>query len=123
MLLAMPLVKVVSSAPPLPAERARRLLCAISGRVARLLEKPESYVMTCLAPPAQMTFGGTDAEPVCYVEVKNIGTFTPALTRTLSAELTEELASALGVRPERTYIEFTNAEPHLWGHAGETFAD
>lgn len=123
MLSAMPLVQIVSSAPELAPERAKHLLSGISRSVARLLEKPESYVMTCLAPPAQMTFGGTAEEPVCYVEVKNIGEFTPALTRSLSAELTRQLSDVLGVRPERIYIEFASAEPHLWGHAGETFAD
>jgi phenylpyruvate tautomerase PptA (4-oxalocrotonate tautomerase family) len=119
----MPQVLVVTSAPPLDSERARSLLLSISASVARLLEKPESYVMTCLLPQARMTFGGSDREPACYVEVKNIGTMTPAQTRAISAELCAELSNAFGVSPARTYIEFADAEPHLWGHAGETFAD
>jgi phenylpyruvate tautomerase PptA (4-oxalocrotonate tautomerase family) len=123
MLPPMPLVKVVTSAPPLPSERASTVLKSLSARVAAHLHKPESYVMTCLLPRAQMTFGGTDDEPVCYVEVKNIGKMTPAQTRAISADLTAELARAFGVAPERTYIEFNDAEPHLWGHAGDTFAD
>jgi phenylpyruvate tautomerase PptA (4-oxalocrotonate tautomerase family) len=68
-----------------------------------------------------MTFGGNDSQPSCYLEVKNIGTFSPSQTRTLSAELTAEVAKAFGVPPERTYIEFSDARAHLWGYAGETF--
>jgi phenylpyruvate tautomerase PptA (4-oxalocrotonate tautomerase family) len=121
MLGAMPLVKLFTSADPLPPERATALLEALSARLAKSLSKPESYVMTCLMPQTQMTFAGNTDQPSCYLEVKNIGTLSPIQTRALSAELTAEVCAAFGVPPERTYIEFNDAQPHLWGHAGETF--
>ena len=55
-------------------------------------------------------------------ELKNIGTFTPAQTERVSAVLTKQLSAALGVAPNRIYIEFVDAKPHLWGHDGGTFA-
>jgi phenylpyruvate tautomerase len=89
--------------------------------LARELGKPETYVMTCLEPRARMTFAGTD-EPSCYVEVKNVGTFTPDLTSRLSAAITDRLAAGLAVAKRRIYVEFADARPHMWGFDGDTFA-
>ena len=115
----MPLVRIISSLE-IPA-KAPEILRELSALLARELEKPESYVMTCWEPRAAMTFGGTDA-PTCYVEVKNIGIFTPDRTERLSAALTKKLTEALKVPPDRIYIEFSDAKPHLWGYHGGTFA-
>lgn len=115
----MPLVRIVSSAPTPVAGDA--LLTALSALLADELGKPEAYVMTCLEPPARMTFAGT-SEPSCYVEVKNVGTLGPELTRRLSAALTAKISAALGVKSDRIYIEFSEARPHHWGHDGGTFA-
>lgn len=114
----MPLVRIVSSADP-PAQ-AQALLGKLSGLLARELGKPESYVMTCLEPRAQMTFAGTPA-PTCYLEVKNVGALPPEVTKRLSAALTDAVAPALGVAKDRVYIEFAEARPHHWGFAGDTF--
>jgi phenylpyruvate tautomerase len=117
----MPFLHVFTSAR-LPESRvAQALLERLSATLADQLKKPEKYVMTCLTPEAEMTFGGS-SEPACYVELKNIGEFTPELTERLSARLCEMLAQGLGVAKSRIYIEFANAEPHLWGYDGQTFA-
>jgi len=97
------------------------LLSEPSARLARHLGKPESYVMTCLMPQTTMTFAGT-SEPACYVEVKSIGTLKPERTRAISADFCARLSDGSGVRPDRIYLEFADAKPHLWGHAGDTFA-
>jgi phenylpyruvate tautomerase PptA (4-oxalocrotonate tautomerase family) len=115
----MPLLRIVTSAKA--AEKVREpLLTELSRFVADKLHKPESYVMTSLVTDAPMTFAGT-REPACFVELKNIGTFTRDQTAALSADLCRRLETALGVPSARIYIEFTNAQGHLWGHDGETF--
>jgi len=114
----MPLLKITTSTDPSPAND--KLLANLSQLVAERLGKPESYVMTAIEHPARMTFGGT-AEPTCYVELKNIGRFTPDLTERLSAELCERLSTGLGVQKGRIYIEFSDAQGYLWGHDGDTF--
>jgi phenylpyruvate tautomerase len=114
----MPLLRIVTSATG--ADGRVPLLSELSRFVAEKLRKPESYVMTSLVTDATMTFGGT-TDPACSVELKNIGSFTPKETRDLSAELCKRLEAALGVPSARIYIEFTNAQGHLWGHDGETF--
>jgi phenylpyruvate tautomerase len=115
----MPLLRIVTSVKGAERENAL-LLSELSRFVAEKLRKPESYVMTSLVTNAMMTFAG-NTEPVCSVELKNIGSFTPKETRDLSAEICKRLEAALGVSAKRIYIEFTNAQGHLWGHDGETF--
>ncbi|HTQ06140.1 MAG TPA: phenylpyruvate tautomerase MIF-related protein [Polyangiaceae bacterium] len=114
----MPLLKITTSVDPSPEHG--RLLANLSRLLAERLGKPESYVMTAIEHPALMTFGGT-TEPTCYVEVKNVGRFTPELTQRLSGELCERLSAALGVQQKRIYIEFADAQGYLWGHDGDTF--
>lgn len=114
----MPLLRIVTSVNGAEHERTQ-LLSELSRYVAEKLRKPESYVMTSLVTNATMTFAG-NTEPACSVELKNIGTFTPKETRDLSAELCKRLEAALGVPAARIYIEFSNAQGHLWGHDGET---
>lgn len=117
----MPLLEIHTSADLPAGERVTPLLQGLSRRVAELLGKPERYVMTCLLPRAAMTMGGATA-PSCYVALKSIGTFEPAQTARITAELCPVLERALGVPPDRIYIEFVDGQPHLWGHDGETFA-
>jgi phenylpyruvate tautomerase PptA (4-oxalocrotonate tautomerase family) len=114
----MPFLRITTSTPPSPDHA--RLLTNLSKLMAERLRKPESYMMTAIEHPERMTFGGT-TEPTCYVELKNVGRFTPELTQRLSAELCERLSAALGVPPNRIYIEFDDAEGYLWGHDGDTF--
>jgi len=114
----MPLLKITTSVAPSPAHE--KLLKNLSALVAERLGKPESYVMTSLEHPTLMTYGGSPG-PTCYVELKNIGRFTPEATERISAELCERLSGGLGVPKERIYIEFGDSVGYLWGHAGETF--
>lgn len=115
----MPLLQIQTSSKVATAPTG--LLQQLSAELARELGKPESYVMVGFEGGAELLFGGT-SEPACFALLKNIGTFTPAQTERLSAVLTERLAAVLSVAPNRIYIEFVNAQGHLWGHDGSTFA-
>jgi phenylpyruvate tautomerase PptA (4-oxalocrotonate tautomerase family) len=117
----MPLLNVFTSAELPSPDVADRLLKDLSAELALHLDKPERYVMTSLLPRARMTFGGS-TEPACYVEVKSIGTMSPEQTQAMSRALCARLSETLHVPGNRIYIEFANAEAHLWGHDGETFA-
>jgi len=117
----MPLLQIQTSARSAEASAPTALLKTLSSMLARELSKPESYVMLGLEHDAELFFGGTNA-PACVAVLKNIGTFTPAQTEKLSALLCAKLSEALGVAPNRIYIEFVDAKPHLWGYDGGTFA-
>ena len=117
----MPLLSVKTSAPPPAAGELDALLLEISSRIADRLGKPEAYVMTCFEGNVPMSFGGRTEEPVCYLELKSVGTLSPALTRAVSADLCDLIEQRLGVPAARTYIEFAGTEGHLWGWNGGTF--
>jgi phenylpyruvate tautomerase PptA (4-oxalocrotonate tautomerase family) len=117
----MPLLQIQTSSKASMTGAPAGLLKALSAELARELGKPETYVMVAFGSDAELLFGGT-TEPACFAALKNIGTFTPSQTKRLSALITEHLSTALGVAPSRIYIEFVNAQGHLWGHGGGTFA-
>jgi phenylpyruvate tautomerase PptA (4-oxalocrotonate tautomerase family) len=116
----MPLVTVYTSAES-PAEgQGKALLSALSEAVARILGKPEKYVMTCLVPRTAMTFGGS-FEPACSVEIKSIGGLTPDRSARLSEAVCELLPKALGISRDRVYVVCEDVPAHLWGWNGATF--
>lgn len=117
----MPLINVFTSAPALGPDRADALLRELSGTLASLLGKPESYVVTSLVYADRMTFGGSGA-PACYAEIKNVGALRPEKTAELSRAISAQLSAALAVPTARIYLELASVPPHLWGWNGETFA-
>lgn len=116
----MPLIKIKSSVSKTNSSVVESLLKSLSCKMANHFCKPESYVMTAFESDAQMTFGGT-FDPVCYVEVKNIGKMTPEQTKSISKDFCQEIKDKLGVPTSRIYIEFSNAERTMWGWNGGTF--
>jgi phenylpyruvate tautomerase PptA (4-oxalocrotonate tautomerase family) len=117
----MPLLSVTTSAARPAGPVVEDLLLTLSARIADHLGKPESYVMTAFEAGVPMTFGGTADAPVCYLEVKSVGSLPPATTAAISADLCALIEQRLGVPAARTYIEFKAAEGHLWGWNGRTF--
>jgi len=112
----MPLLSITSNVDI--AER-QSVLKDISSTVARLLGKPESFVMVSFNHNPDMLFAGTDA-PLAYLELKSIG--LPAdKTRQLSAGLCGLISDKLEIFPDRVYIEFADAQRHMWGWNGATF--
>jgi phenylpyruvate tautomerase len=96
------------------------VLQQLSETVAEALGKPEQYVMVSYRHNADMLFSGT-AAPLAYLELKSIG--LPAdKTHALSSVLSAAMESHLGIPAERVYIEFADAQRHMWGWNGGTFA-
>ncbi|HBE21072.1 MAG TPA: hypothetical protein DEG17_07670 [Cyanobacteria bacterium UBA11149] len=116
----MPLIKVQSSVKVLEAAAVEGLLKSLSGKLAKHLGKPESYVMTAFEQNVAMTFGGT-FDPVCYIEVKNIGAMRPESTKAMSQDFCQTINEKLGIPINRIYIEFNDAKGSMWGWNGSTF--
>ena len=114
----MPLLKITTN-QEIPAQQRPALLKAASTQVASLLGKPERYVMVSLETNGDMIFGG-ETSPVAYLELKSIG-LPEERTTELSNFLCELINGQLGIPAERIYIEFSNAERHLWGWNSATF--
>jgi len=117
----MPLLSIRTSAPAPAAAELDGLLREISGRIAAHLGKPEAYVMTAFEGGVAMTFAGSAAEPVAYLELKSVGRLSPQITTAISADLCGLVEERLGVPAARTYIEFAAAEGYLWGWNRRTF--
>jgi phenylpyruvate tautomerase PptA (4-oxalocrotonate tautomerase family) len=116
----MPLVTVYTSAETESEEKSATLLRDLSSTTARLLGKPESYVMTCLVPRTSMIFAGS-LEPSCLVEIKSIGGLGGDRTKRLTEAVCELVHDALRVPTNRTYVVFADVPPPSWGFDGKTF--
>lgn len=116
----MPLIKVQTSVPAPEKPAVEGLLKSLSAKLAKHLGKPESYVMTAFEPDVAMTFAGT-VEPVCYIEIKSIGSMNPAQTKSMSQDFCQEINQMLGVPSNRIYIEFGDAKGSMWGWNNSTF--
>ena len=115
----MPLVTVHTSAQP-PEEKVAALLRDLSSTAARLLGKPEAYVMTCLAPRSRMTFAGS-LEPCCLVEIKSIGGLGGDGASRLTDAVCRLVRDAIGVPTNRVYVVLTDVPAPFWGLDGATF--
>jgi len=90
-----------------------------SKTTANALGKPESYVMVAVEDQLTMLFAGSD-EPTAYLELKSIS-LPESETKTLSSALCQLINEQLDIEKNRIYIEFSNAERHMWGWNGSTF--
>lgn len=93
----------------------------LSEVVATGVGKSEEYVMTRVACNEAITFAQSQ-EPAAYVEVKNIGTMSHEQTASMSESICAAIADHTHVPGDRVYIEFADAQRHLWGWNGRTFA-
>ncbi|NJO80230.1 MAG: hypothetical protein HC827_18145 [Cyanobacteria bacterium RM1_2_2] len=116
----MPFIKVQTSVPTPDRAAAEVLLKSLSSSLAKHTGKPEAYVMTAFEPDVAMTFAGT-LDPVCYVEIKSVGTMQPDQTQAMSQDFCQKINAALGVATNRVYIEFADAKGYMWGWNGSTF--
>ena len=114
----MPYLKIQTN-QEIDASTQQALLKNASSLVADQLGKPESYVMVTMDPPRPMLFAGSD-EPTAYLELKSIGLPASATTQ-LSNALCKMVSEKLSVDQNRVYIEFADAERHMWGWNGATF--
>lgn len=90
-----------------------------SAKTAQLLGKPENYVMTLFEDQMIMSMSGS-TEAAAYVELKSIN-LPEDQTSDLSSSLCQHIADLLKIDTKRIYIEFSNAQRHLWGWDGRTF--
>ena len=114
----MPILKIQTNIP-LPSDRRPAFMKTASKEVARMLGKPERYVMVSLDTDGSMLFAGEEA-PLAYLELKSIG-LPEDRTRVFSSDLCRLVSGELGIPAERIYIEFTDAPRSMWGWNGATF--
>ncbi|GFP84375.1 macrophage migration inhibitory factor homolog [Phtheirospermum japonicum] len=88
--------------------------------VAKIIGKPESYVMIVVNGGVPISFGGTE-EPAAYGEIVSIGGLGPSINAKLSATIAEILQTKLSIDASRFYIKFYDAQRSFFGFNGSTF--
>ena len=117
----MPLVKVHHS-----NEFTNDILNSFSKSLSKLvgntLGKSEDFVMIIFQRTELQSFGLDSTTPSLFIELKNVGKFSPEITNTLSAKITALCIGFIDVEPTRIYLEFQESERHLWGWNTKTFS-
>ncbi|XP_058214682.1 uncharacterized protein LOC131326101 [Rhododendron vialii] len=88
--------------------------------VAKLIGKPEAYVMIVLKGSVPMSFGGTE-EPAAYGELVSIGGLTPDANKKLSGAISAILETKLSVPKSRFFLKFYDTKGSNFGWNGTTF--
>lgn len=90
-----------------------------SALTAKILGKPESYVMVKIQSEQTLIFAGSN-EPAAHVKLKSLG-LPEDKTAFLSASICAFISEQFGINSARIYIEFANPERHMWGWDNQTF--
>jgi len=114
----MPLLKLETTVP-LPEEKGKPLLAALSKAVAGAIGKPEQYVMVT-AIQSTMVMSGK-AGDAAFVDIRSIGGLSGEANRDLSRQICNLLKDSLGIASDRVYLNFTDVEAGNWGWNGSTF--
>lgn len=105
---------------PVDAVVASDILRDATRTVAKIIGKPESYVMIIINEGVPMAFAGSE-EPAAYAELISIGGLGPSVNGKLSAALAEILETKLSLDSSRFYIKFYDVERSYFGFNGSTF--
>ncbi|KAL9336994.1 hypothetical protein Peur_071482 [Populus x canadensis] len=79
------------------------ILSEASSQVAKIIKKPESYVMIVLKGSVPISFGGTE-EPAAYGELVSIGGLSSDVNKKLSSAISTILLSKLSVPKSRFFL-------------------
>ncbi|KAF5737266.1 macrophage migration inhibitory factor isoform X1 [Tripterygium wilfordii] len=87
------------------------ILSEATSTVAKIIGKPEAYVMIVLKGSVPMSFGGS-VEPAAYGELVSIGGLNPDVNKKLSAAIASILETKLSVPKSRYFLKFYDTKAH-----------
>lgn len=96
------------------------ILSEASSQVAKIIKKPESYVMIVLKGSVPISFGGTE-QPAAYGELVSVGGLNSDVNNKLSSAIATILESKLSVPKSRFFLKFFDAKGSHFGWNGSTF--
>ncbi|XVE71895.1 hypothetical protein DITRI_Ditri10aG0188300 [Diplodiscus trichospermus] len=105
---------------PVDAVTTSDILKDATKAVAKIIGKPESYVMILVNGGVPMAFAGTEA-PAAYGELISIGGLGPSVNGRLSSTLADILQTKLSIDGSRFYIKFYDVQRSFFGFNGSTF--
>ncbi|EEF35707.1 macrophage migration inhibitory factor homolog isoform X2 [Ricinus communis] len=110
----------LSTNVPLDGVDTSAILSEATSSVAKIIGKPEAYVMIVLKGSVPIAFGGTE-EPAAYGELVSIGGLTPDTNKKLSAAIAAILETKLSVPKSRFFLKFYDTKGSNFGWNGSTF--
>ncbi|WCJ42287.1 Tautomerase/MIF superfamily protein [Euphorbia peplus] len=105
---------------PVDAVTSSDILKDATKTLAKIIGKPESYVMILLNGGVPIAFAGTE-EPAAYGELISIGGLGPDVNGKLSSTIAEILQTKLSIDSSRFYIKFYDVQRSFFGFNGSTF--
>ncbi|XP_020593739.1 macrophage migration inhibitory factor homolog isoform X1 [Phalaenopsis equestris] len=87
------------------------ILSEASKTVAKLINKPEAYVMIVLKGSVPISFGGTQ-EPAAYGELVSIGGLNPDVNKKISGAIATILETKLSIPKSRYFLKFYDTKAH-----------
>lgn len=112
----MPYLKIQTN---VKIEDKKQWMSEVSMLLSEALKKPSQYIMVAVMDQTDMMFANT-TDPLAFIELKSIG-MPENETGNLSAKICSLIEKTLDVPMERIYIEFSNAQRHMFGWNGNTF--
>ena len=100
-------------------DKRKALLTALSKIMAGTIGKPEQYVMVSTGQAAMLMSG--KAGEAAFVDIRSIGGLTNDVNRKLSQQVCKVINDALGILPDRVYLNFADVDASNWGWNGNTF--
>ncbi|TYJ21905.1 hypothetical protein E1A91_A08G093300v1 [Gossypium mustelinum] len=94
---------------PVDAVTTSDILKDATKAVAKIVGKPESYVMILVNGGVPMAFAGTEA-PAAYGELISIGGLGPSVNAKLSSTVADILQTKLSIDSSRFYIKFYDVQ-------------
>ncbi|ORY07064.1 putative phenylpyruvate tautomerase [Basidiobolus meristosporus CBS 931.73] len=114
----MPILEVKTNVPAVDEEA---FLKKASSLVAKLLNKPESYVEIVLQSNVAISFGGS-TEPAAFVRLYSIGGLGLKENKAITKDLSALMEESFGINASRMYTYFADIERQNTGFGGTTFA-
>ncbi|KAJ6865446.1 hypothetical protein NC651_035879 [Populus alba x Populus x berolinensis] len=94
---------IISTNVSLDGVDTSSILSEATSEVAKVIGKPEKYVMIVLKGSIPISLGGTE-EPAAYGELVSIGGLSPDVNKTLSSVVASILEKKLSVPKSRPFI-------------------
>ncbi len=89
------------------------------GKAAKIIHKPESYLMVGIDDNYTLYMGGKKLDAGAFISVSLFGSASPSDYEKMTAELCKIMQSLLSIPPQNVYITYTGVKD--WGWNGNNF--
>lgn len=100
-------------------QKETELKASFGKAISLIPGKSENWLMVSISDETPMYFKGNGDSPIAFVEVSIFGGASDSAYDAMTAELTKQINTILGIEPQNIYIKYE--ESTHWGWAGSNF--